>query len=62
MLPKKKSELGMSGTIHNPDLNIETGINQELEAELLRQREEEEERRRLENSEYNAYTRVFKWI
>lgn len=45
----------MSGTIHNPDLNIETGINQELEAELLRQREEEEERRRLENSEYNAY-------
>ncbi|MDE5587088.1 MAG: hypothetical protein K2I72_01800, partial [Bacilli bacterium] len=45
----------MSGTIHTPDLNIETGINQELEAELLKQREEEEARRRLENSEYSAY-------
>ncbi len=45
----------MSGTINTSDLNIATGINQELEAELIRQREEEEQRRRLENSEYNAY-------
>lgn len=45
----------MSGTVQVSNLNIETGINHELEAELLKQREAEQEQKRLENSEYRTY-------
>ncbi len=45
----------MSGNIQLSDLNIETGINRELEEELMRNRESEEERKRRENAEYNEY-------
>lgn len=45
----------MSGTFQASDLNISTGVNQELEAELLKQREEEEERKRKEALESSVY-------
>lgn len=45
----------MSGTFQASDLNISTGVNQELEAELLKQREEEEERKRKETLESSVY-------
>ena len=47
----------MSGTFQASDLNISTGVNQELEAELIQQREEEEERKRKEILEANTYHR-----
>lgn len=50
----------MSGTFQASDLNISTGVNQELEAELIKQREEEEERKRKEALESNAYPRQSK--
>ncbi len=45
----------MSGTFQASNLNISTGVNQELEAELLKQREEEEERKRKEALESSVY-------
>lgn len=48
----------MAGTVRSGDLNIETGINRELEAELLKQRQEEEERQRLLNPEYQMYKQL----
>ena len=60
-----KREIGkipdfMSGTFQAPDLNISTGVNQELEAELLKQREEEEERKRKETLESSVYQNLNK--
>lgn len=45
----------MSGTFQATNLNISTGVNQELESELLKQREEEEERKRKEALESSVY-------
>ena len=36
----------MSGTVKTDDLNIATGVNEELEKELMRQKQEEEEEKR----------------
>jgi len=48
----------MSGTFQASDLNISTGVNQELEAELLKQREEEEAKKRQEALESSVYRNI----
>lgn len=54
-LPKTIIPDFMSGSIGTQNFNIETGINHELEAELMKQRAEEEARIRALNPELQAY-------
>ncbi len=48
----------MSGTVHADDLNIASGVNTELESELIAQRNEEEARRLAENPEQQLYEQL----
>lgn len=54
-LPKTVIPDFMSGSIGSQNFNIETGVDRELEAELMKQRAEEEARIRSLNPELQAY-------
>lgn len=54
-LPKTVIPDFMSGSIGTQNFNIETGVDRELEAELLKQRSDEEARIRSLNPELQAY-------
>lgn len=48
----------MAGTIHTDNLNIDSGIDKDLESQLIKERDEEEARRLAENSEQQLYDRL----
>lgn len=48
----------MAGTIHTDNLNIDSGIDKDLESQLIKERDEEEARRLAENPEQQLYDRL----